>query len=56
MLLQLLGAYVQLLLEVRHLFRQDLNQNFTIYLIFTSSLRPAVVPPHQDVPIRPVRA
>ena len=56
MLLQLLCANVQLLREVCNLVRQDLDQSFTIYLNFTFSLRPAVIQPYRDVPVRSVRA
>src|SRR5215210_6281762 len=41
--------------QILGLLPQDLDQRSTVYLSFTSSLRPAVVQPHPDGPVLPVR-
>jgi hypothetical protein len=56
MLPQFLGTDVELRAEVAYLVPQTLNQHFTIYLSLTSSLRPAVVQPHPDATVLPIRA
>src|SRR5215218_8964499 len=45
----------ELLPQIFGLLLQDLDQRSTVYLSFTSSHRPAVVQPHSDGSVPPVR-
>src|SRR5215207_7790056 len=42
--------------EIVDLLAQFLNHRSTVYLSFTSSLRPALIQPYKDAPVLPVRA
>src|ERR671910_2075761 len=42
--------------EIADALLQDIDNRLTIYLSLTSSLGPANVQPHPDVPVLPVRA